>query len=431
MRFGLIYHHQLPRPWAEDSEECLFKEALEQIELADRLGFDYAWATEHHFFEEYSHSSAPEVFLAAAAARTKNIRVAHGIVHMPPGVNHPVRIAERLAMLDLISGGRLDFGSGQGSSQLEVGAFGIELKDKFEQWSEALEVVVRMLTETPFTGHKGTWVDIPPRNVIPKPKQKPHPPLWRACTRRESIQDAGKQGLGALAFSFVDPQQAKEWVDSYYENIVSDECVPIGHTVNPNVAMVLPFMCHPDEGVALDRGLEGAHFFSYALTHYYMSGEHKPGVTDIWAEFQAARKAMGITDEPIRPDEGDLQTEVAQKMMEQVGNLRRGIGTPEQISEIVRGYEEVGVDQIILAVQIGKNKHEHICEALELFAREVMPEFVDRRGEREAAKSSRLALAVKEAEARRVEHKAQDISDFTLPAELAHYAEYDDEDDDD
>jgi alkanesulfonate monooxygenase SsuD/methylene tetrahydromethanopterin reductase-like flavin-dependent oxidoreductase (luciferase family) len=427
MRFGLIYHHQLPRPWDEDSEERLFNEALEQIELADRLGLDYAWATEHHFFEEYSHSAAPDVFLAAAAARTKNIRVAHGIVHMPPGVNHPIRVAERLAMLDLISGGRLDFGSGQGSSQLEVGAFGIDLKDKFEQWREALEVVVRMLTETPFTGHKGTWVDIPPRNVIPKPKQKPHPPLWRACTRRESIQDAGLQGLGALAFSFVDPQQAKEWVDSYYDNIMSADCVPIGHTVNPNVAMVLPFMCHTDERTALDRGLEGAHFFSYALTHYYMTGEHKPGVTDIWAEFQAEREAMGFTSEPIRPDDSALQTEISQKMMDQVGNLRRGIGTPEQISKIIRGYEEVGVDQVILAVQIGKNKHEHILEALEIFARDVMPEFVERREEREATKAARLEVAVKEAVARRVEHKSQDISDFALPPELAHYAE-DDED---
>ncbi|MFC8616160.1 LLM class flavin-dependent oxidoreductase [Micromonospora purpureochromogenes] len=427
MRFGLTYHHQLPRPWAEDSEERLFQEALAQIELADRLGFDYAWGTEHHFFEEYSHSSAPEVFLAAAAARTKNIRLAHGIIHMPPAVNHPVRIAERLAMLDLISGGRVDFGSGQGSSQLEVGAFGIELADKQEQWHEALEVVIRMMTETPFTGHKGKWVDVPVRNVIPKPKQKPHPPLWRACTRRESIQEAAREGMGALAFSFVNPEEAEEWVEAYYRTLESDDCVPIGQAVNANVAMVLPFMCHEDEEVALDRGLEGAYFFSYALMHYYITGEHQPGVTDIWQSFQDARESMGFTRDAIVPDEKDLQSAESQAMMDQVGQLRRGIGTPAQIADIIRRYEAVGVDQIIFSVQIGKNKHEHIMESLELFAREVMPEFVDRREAREAAKRDRLDVAVKAALGR-VKRQTKDVSDFVIAPEMSLYGDADDDD---
>jgi alkanesulfonate monooxygenase SsuD/methylene tetrahydromethanopterin reductase-like flavin-dependent oxidoreductase (luciferase family) len=133
MRFGLLYHHQLPRPWEADSEERLFNESLEQIELADKLGFDCAWATEHHFLEEYSHGSAPEVFLAAAAARTKNIRLAHGIVSLPPAVNHPARVAERLATLDLISGGRVEFGTGQGSTELELQAFGVDRATKRDQ----------------------------------------------------------------------------------------------------------------------------------------------------------------------------------------------------------------------------------------------------------------------------------------------------------
>jgi alkanesulfonate monooxygenase SsuD/methylene tetrahydromethanopterin reductase-like flavin-dependent oxidoreductase (luciferase family) len=429
LRFGLIYHHQLPRPWAEDSEERLFNEALEQIELADRLGLDYAWATEHHFFEEYAHSPAPEVFLANAAARTKNIRLAHGIIHLPPAVNHPVRVAERLAVLDLISGGRLEFGSGQGSSQLEVGAFGIELKDKYAQWHEALEVIIRMMTETPFTGHKGTWVDVPPRNIVPKPKQKPHPPLWRACTRRESIQDAAREGMGALAFSFVNPEEASEWVHAYYDTLASEECHPLGHAVNANVAMVLPFMCHEDEEVALDRGLEAAHFFSYSLMHYYVTGEHRPGVTDIWGDFQGAKERLGFTREPVVPDEEDVQSHVAQAMMDQVGSLRRGIGTPDQIRDIIRRYDAVGVDQIIFSVQIGKNKHEHICESLELFAREVMPEFVEGREQKEAEKQERLRMPIKEALGR-VERKTADISDFFIAPELSAAGYADDEDDD-
>src|SRR5580692_7870562 len=106
MKFGVFYEHQLPRPWNANSEYELFQNSLTQVELADRLGFDYMWEVEHHFLEEYSHSSAPEVFLAAASQRTKRIRLGHGIVQTPPAFNHPARIAERVAMLDLVSNGR-------------------------------------------------------------------------------------------------------------------------------------------------------------------------------------------------------------------------------------------------------------------------------------------------------------------------------------
>src|SRR5213596_1300711 len=133
MKFGIFYEHQLPRPWGPDDEHRLLKNALDQVELADKLGIDYVWEVEHHFLEEYSHSSAPEVFLAAASQRTSRIRLGHGIVQLPPAVNHPARIAERIAALDLVSGGRVDFGTGEGSSQAELGAFGIERQVKHEQ----------------------------------------------------------------------------------------------------------------------------------------------------------------------------------------------------------------------------------------------------------------------------------------------------------
>jgi len=130
MQFGIFYEHQLPRPWQEDSELRLITEALDQVELADRLGIDYAWEVEHHFLEEYSHSSAPEVFLAACSQRTRRIRLGHGIVIMPPRYNHPARVAERIAMLDLVSGGRVEFGTGESASRLELEAFGVEPADK-------------------------------------------------------------------------------------------------------------------------------------------------------------------------------------------------------------------------------------------------------------------------------------------------------------
>ena len=168
MHFGLFYEHQLPRPWADGAEERLLLDALDQIELADRLGFDSVWEVEHHFLEEYSHSSAPEVFLAAASQRTRRIRLGHGIVQLPPPCNHPARVAERIATLDLVSGGRVEFGTGEASSQAELGGFGVERNLKRAQWEEALDAVTRMMVEDPFAGYQGRYLAMPPRNVVPK-----------------------------------------------------------------------------------------------------------------------------------------------------------------------------------------------------------------------------------------------------------------------
>ena len=190
MRFGIFYEHQLPRPWQAESEHRLLKDALEQVELADRVGIDYVWEVEHHFLEEYSHSSAPEVFLAAASQRTTRIRLGHGIVQLPPGFNHPARVAERIATLDLVSDGRVEFGTGESSSEAELGGFRIDREKKRDQWDEALDAITRMFVEEPFAGYDGTYVQMPVRNVVPKPLQKPHPPLWVACGRKETIHVA-------------------------------------------------------------------------------------------------------------------------------------------------------------------------------------------------------------------------------------------------
>src|SRR3954463_12394461 len=136
MKFGIFYEHQLPRPWNDGAEHRLFQDALDQVELADCLGIDYAWEVEHHFLEEYSHSSAPEVFLAAASQRTKRIRLGHGIVLMPPGYNQPARVAERIATLDLVSRGRVEWGTGESSALLELEGYGVDVLKKREMWQE-------------------------------------------------------------------------------------------------------------------------------------------------------------------------------------------------------------------------------------------------------------------------------------------------------
>jgi alkanesulfonate monooxygenase SsuD/methylene tetrahydromethanopterin reductase-like flavin-dependent oxidoreductase (luciferase family) len=284
MKFGGFYEHQLPRPWTRESEHTLLQNALEQVELSDRLGYDYIWATEHHFLEEYAHSSAPEVFLAACTQRTKNCRIGHGIVQMPPYINHPARVAERVATLDLISGGRVDFGFGAGASETELGGYGVPQAEKKAMMLEGAQAVVEMLTQDPFGGYDGKYFKMPARNVVPKPYQKPHPPLWLACSNRASILQAARLGLGALTFSFVGPEQARQWVQEYYATF-EKECVPLGYSVNPQFAIACPFLCDKDEERVTQLGAESFGFFIYGLGHYSFFGEHEPVKTDIWDEF--------------------------------------------------------------------------------------------------------------------------------------------------
>jgi len=388
MKFGIFYEHQLPRPWSEGAEQRLFNEALEQVELADGLGIDYAWEVEHHFLEEYSHSSAPEVFLAACSQRTNNIRLGHGIRQVIPQYNHPARTAEVIATLDLVSNGRVDFGTGESSAELELGGFGIPVAQKRKIYLEATEQICNMLAMDPYPGYKGQHFEMPCRNVVPKPVQRPHPPVWVACSQRETIRMAARMGIGALTFAFVDPMEAQSWVDEYYSIIKSEECVPIGHAINPNICMVSSFSCHHDRETAVERGLLGFEFFGYALGSLYGFGEHKPGRTDLWQEFNRVRVPQ------IESEVSDLNNALTA--------ARGGIGTPDDLREHLRKFETCGVDQVTFIQQAGMNRHEHICESLEIFAAEVMGEFKEREAEREEKKMKELAPYLDAAMARKI-----------------------------
>ena len=415
MQFGLFYELQLPRPWGAGDEARMLGEALAQIELADRLGYDCVWVVEHHFLEEYSHSSAPEVFLGAASQRTKRIRLGHGIVQLLSEVNHPVRVAERVAMLDQLSGGRVELGTGVPGTVAELGGFGVDGAEARAQWRECLDAVARMLTETPFAGCDGRWVVVPPRNVVPKPVQRPHPPLWTACGRRQSIGLAARNGLGALSFSFLSPAEAKLWRDDYYEIVASPACVPVGFAVHPSFAVVQNMMCHGDAREARARGLEGAEFLAYSLAHFFGAAPHRPGVTDVWDAFfwgeYDAERGRGAPGAPEARREEILDREVGSLTAE----LDQTIGTPDQLREVLRGYEDAGVDQVVFISQTGRNRHEHVCESLELFAREVMPEFTERHRARAPIRRDALAPLVEAALARRPPPRACD-PDYVLPA---------------
>lgn len=397
MRFGVFYELQLPRPWEEGDEHRLFHEALEQVVLADRLGYDHAWEVEHHFLEEYSHSSAPEVFLAAAAARTKNIRIGHGIRQVIPNYNHPARTAEALATLDIMSNGRVEFGFGEGATRLELGGFNIPAKEKRAIAIEAAEQIANMMTMTPYPGFEGQYFSMPCRNVIPKPMQNPHPPMWMACTNRDTIRVAASLGVGALAFSFVDPEEAKNWADIYYGIIKSDECKPIGHSVNANIAMVSNFSLHRDRAEAIRRGHEGFEFFGYAL-NALVAHDTVPGRSNLWESYIEAR---------------GNRTEEIVEASKRADAIATGIGTPDDMRKHLAAFEEAGVDQVIFMQQAGRNRHDQICESLELFAAEVMPDFAARRVERERKKAEELAPYIEAALKRK--SRMPELADEDIP----------------
>ena len=413
MKFGIFYEHQLPRPWDESGESQLLADALDQIELADQLGIQYVWEVEHHFLEEYSHSSAPEVFLGAASQRTKRMRLGHGIILTAPAYNHPARTAERVAMLDLVSNGRVEFGSGESGSEAELGGFRLDPGIKREAWLEGLEVALRCMTETPFTGVDGRFVQMPPRNVVPKPVQKPHPPLWVACSRRDTILLAAEKGIGALSFSFIEPEDAKLWVDDY-EATLATRCIPVGWSVNPQVACVSPMMCARDEDTAIERGLEGANFFGYSLAHFYVFGEHRPARTDVWQEFQQRRHKTGYSPEAALAALNEtLGTKAAAG--DETG-LRGAVGTPDQLREFLRRYESAGVDQLIFVMQAGRTRHDHIMESIELFGTEVLPEFAERDEATSAAKAEKWAPLIERAMARKVDTAPPMPADYVMKA---------------
>lgn len=349
MRFGVFYPHQVPRPWDDRSEQAVIHQSLDQVELADRLGFDYVWVTEHHFLEEYSHSSAPEVFLAAASQRTKNIRLGHGIVQLT--TNQPQRVAERIATLDLVSNGRVELGMGEGAGPAELHPFGIQVRTKRDRWVEAVKAIVPMFTETAWEYH-GEFYDFEARNIVPKPLQKPHPPLWVGCSNIQTIGNAAEWGIGALGFSFVSPEAAKAWVHRYYNLFLHNPNRLGDYPANPNVAIVNGFLCAETDEEAREKALDWT-FFQFALGHYGRNGIDAPGTGDLWRDYQDWRK-----------------TEKAQKALD--SGL---IGSPETIRNRLAMFAESHVDQVILMSQVGKVQHEDICASLELFAREVMPEF--------------------------------------------------------
>ncbi len=367
MKFGIFYEHSVAKPWSRQSELRAYEQALEQIELADELGFDQVWEVEHHFLEEYSHSSAPEVFLAAAAARTKRIHIGQGIAVCLPPMNHPARIAERAAALDLISGGRLEFGTGRSATWTEVGAFGIDPDSTKEMWDEVIRAIPKMWTEEEFEWH-GKYFSMPPRNVLPKPIQDPHPPMWVAVSSPETAVQAAERGIGMLGVTLGTPADYKRLVADYRRIIRN--CDPVGKFVNNQVNAASWLYCGEDPYEA--KAVGGA-----AAFQFFQSAAHLLGLGGIYPShaYTAQANATALLSQA------------------EIFSLREGfpVGSPEEIIENLRYWEEVGVERVVMLINYDQAiPQEKVLASLERFAKHVMPEFTDEKAaeRREKARTS-------------------------------------------
>jgi alkanesulfonate monooxygenase SsuD/methylene tetrahydromethanopterin reductase-like flavin-dependent oxidoreductase (luciferase family) len=376
VKFGIFYEHSVLKPWDALSEYRVLRQAIEQVVLADELGFDQVWEVEHHFLEEYSHSSAPEVFLSYCAAVTKNIRLGHGIALMLPPINHPARIAERAATLDILSDGRLEFGTGRSATWTELGGFRCEPDATKEMWEESTRAVVRMWTSDNF-GWEGRHFSMPPRNVLPKPLQKPHPPLWVAVQSPETAVQAGERGIGMLGVTLGAPLDYQQMVKDYRRAIRT--CEPIGESVNEQVNGVAFMYCDQEDAQAKAIG-------GMAAVQFGVRAAHLVGVGGIYPSPAYHAHASAA---PLRNRPGDV-----------VGPVREGtpIGDPEACIRALKWWEEVGVDRMTFLINTGETiPQEKVLASLRLFASEVIPAMtkVERAEARKADEAARLEAAAR------------------------------------
>ncbi|MEX0874545.1 MAG: LLM class flavin-dependent oxidoreductase [Actinomycetota bacterium] len=357
MKFGLLYEIEVMRPWDERSHYNAFWQAIEQIKLAEELGFSHVWSVEHHFMDQFSISSAPEVWLAAAAQHTTTIRIGQGVVLLPFGYNHPIRVAERAATMDIVTNGRLEFGTGRSVTMLEMEPFGVDPARTREEWDEALRMIPKMWTTEEFSW-ESPLIKIPPRNVVPKPIQKPHPPMWAAGTQPSTAVVAGERGVGFLHFSLSDPQGLDEKVATYRNAIAKAD--PVGEFVNDNFAAFSIMFCGRDDRDAFTRGGPPVQWYAKTVETLY----------SLWADSSVEGYQWYRNRFEAQGDES------AERSIEELTDVRAVcVGGPERCLDIAKWYESQGIDQLIFLVQAGWLRHDDICDSLRRFAAEVMPAF--------------------------------------------------------
>ncbi len=387
MKFGLLYEAQRPYQGNDVDWNSLYKETLEQCELADRMGFDNLWFVEHHFLMGFSGSPCPEVLFGALSQRTKNIRIGFGVSILPN--HHPVRIAERVAMVDQLTDGRVEFGTGRSNAYEQVGQ-GIDPRETRDRWEEAITMLPQIWQADEFSWEGNFW-NVPTRRVLPRVFQKPHPRMYLACTQADSFRLAAEKGIGVLSSSSYAVEILAEHVKAYREAV--KRAAPVGAFVNNFWGNNVFAVCGEDDQEAKELCAQSMKTF-YGPDKPYIQGrinayeellEAWGGVPDhLTADFgrwlrqsddahkeQAAQAGISLDSGP-----GAARASIAQLNANTLSD--RGViiaGNPESCIKAVQMYEDIDVDQVMMIMQTETVPHDKVMESIQLFGREVIPAF--------------------------------------------------------
>lgn len=356
MEFGMFYELFSRSPHDVAAIRQCYNEAITQVKHAEKHGFGYVWETEHHFLQKTSKSSAPELFLTALARETSTIRIGHAVVLLT--MNHPVRVAERAAVLDILSDGRLEFGTGRGTTDVELGGFNVTAEDSRDMWEESLRMLPRMWTEDEFEHHGRFW-DVPLRSIVPHPLQQPHPPLWVSGVSPRTFELAGDMGIGILSFSLSAPGQSESAVKEYRRRIAS--CTPVGKFVNNKVSAFTIGMCLEDRD-------EAQRVAAMACGSYAVGAASLIPRLDTSGDWRTWSGREYYT-------EVETPAEAVQPL---VDNATVCVGNPDDCIRVLKHWEEIDLDQIMLIMQTGRMPHDKIMESIENFGKYVIPHFKKR-----------------------------------------------------
>ena len=360
MKIGMFYQIQVPKPWTPRSDFDRYWEMMDQVVLAEELGFESVWLADHQFRTEWSHSSAPDVTLSAISQRTSRIRL--GIAVAVPPVEHPLHIAARTATLDILSNGRVDLGVGRSGYPYQMAAFGTDLANATGMVDEALEIIPRAWTEGEFS-YQGEYFQIPPREVHPKPVQKPHPPIWLGCSQEETFRKAGELGLGCLAMSGGGPDRLKQLIQAYRNSIRTAQ--PVGKLIHDRVSISTLAICAESRQKAQERGAEILDWYRHqqSLRDVRVWQEQNP--SNVPDDYQWHYQRSTGTDSPKRDDSSSL---------DQIKSGRYCIGNPDDCLRYLEQYSPTGVDEIMPLFQVGPISHQEVMETLRLFGKHVIPQ---------------------------------------------------------
>ena len=387
MQFGLLYECQRPFQGTEIDWNALYKETLEQCELADQVGFDNLWFVEHHFLTGFSGSPSQDAMFGALSRITKQIRIGYGVCILP--YHHPVRVAERVALLDQLTDGRIEVGTGRSNAYEQTG-LGIDPRETRNLWNESISMLPKIWTSDEYEYEGENW-SVPKRRVLPKPFQQPHPRLYLACTSEDSFRLAAQKGIGVLSSASYAVEVLKEKVQIYRDAL--KDCEPVGEFVTEFWGNNVHGFCDDDDDYAKELAAESMKTF-FGPDKPYIAGrigayeellEAWGGVPDhLSADFSRWLRQSDEEHQQLAEDVGlslDAGPGAARAAIAQLDGKTlsdRGViiaGNPESCIKTCQMYEDIGVDQVMLIMQTETIPHEKVMASIEKFGKEVIPHF--------------------------------------------------------